>query len=108
MTADNQDSHGSADQLLAQAEELIWSLLDDNLPEDGVLHLEGMIKQHDNVRDLYLDCVQLHADLAGHFAQVPKLNIPELSDSPDSPDSPVLGSLSNATPGIDAGPPVTD
>jgi len=105
MTTDNQDSFGSADELLAQAEELIWSLLDDNLPKDGVLRLEEMIKQHGNVRELYLDCVQLHADLTGHFAEAAKLNIPELSDSP------VLRSLGDAMPGVagvDAGPPVTD
>ncbi len=102
MTADNQDSHGSADQILAQAEELIWSLLDDNLPEDDVPRLEEMIKEHENVRELYLDCVQLHTDLTGHYAGAAKLNIPEL------PGSPVLGSLGDAMPNVDTGPPVTD
>ena len=77
----------------------------DNLSENSALRLEEMIKQHDNVRDLYLDCVQLHADLTGHFAQDPKLNIPELSSSSDSP---VLGSLGDAVPGVDSGPPVAD
>ena len=108
MTADNQDADGSSDQLLAQAEKLIWSLLDHNLPEDDVPRLEKMIKQHDNVRQLYLDCVQLHADLTGHFSKHPQLNIPELLSASDPPDSPVLGSLGEAMPGVDASPPVTD
>lgn len=104
MTADNQDFSGSADQLLAQAEKLIWSLLDDTLPADDVQRLEEMIHKHDQVRDLYLDCVHLHADLAGHFARAGKANT---AGPPVLPESPVLGSLGDVVPGMDAGPPVT-
>lgn len=105
MTADNQGSHSPTDELLAQAEEMIWSLLDDNLPEADVPRLEEMIEKHESVRNLYLDCIQLHTDLTEHYAKVPKLNIPGL---PGSTNSPVLGSLGDAVPGIDVGPPVTD
>lgn len=101
MTADNR---GSSEHLLEQAEEMIWNLLDDNLPEGEVKVLESMIQEHDQVRELYLDCVQLHADLSGHFGKSPKI------DLPGSPSTPVLGSLGdiNFMPGIDTGPPVAD
>jgi hypothetical protein len=105
MTADNQNSLNATDELLAQAEEMIWSLLDDNLPEADVPRLEKMFKDNGNVRNRYLECVQLHADLLGHFGRAAKSGIPEL---PASSDSPVLGSLGDAVPGVEAGPPVTD
>jgi hypothetical protein len=99
MTAENR---GSSEQLLEQAEEMIWNLLDDNLPEGEVKALESMLQEHEQVRELYLDCVQLHSDLAGHFGKTPKL------DFPGAPSSPVLGSLGDTMRGIDAGPPVVD
>ncbi len=105
MTADNQNSRSSTDELLDQAEEMIWSLLDDNLPKADVPRLEEMIKNNDDVRNRYLECVQLHSDLSGHFGGAAKLKISEL---PSSFGSPVLGSLGDAAPGVDAGPPVTD
>jgi len=106
MTTDCRNTDGDpAEEMLAQAEELIWKLLDDNLTEEDVPHLEQMLRQHGSVRDLYHDCVQLHADLAGHFAKIPKLEIAELIETLDSP---VLGALGDALPEIDAGPPVID
>jgi hypothetical protein len=105
MTSDKQNSRNATDELLAQAEEMIWSLLDDNLPEADVPRLEKMIKDNGNVRNRYLECVQLHADLSGHFGGGAELSIPEL---PASSNSPVLGSLGDALPGVDTGPPVTD
>jgi hypothetical protein len=105
MTADNQNLHDSNDELLAQAEEMTWSLLDDNLSPAEVPRLEKMIEDNGEVRARYLECVQLHADLTGHFAGDAELNAPNL---PASTDSPVLGSLGDAAPGVDAGPPVTD
>lgn len=99
MKPENADS---SEELLEQAEEMIWNLLDDNLPESDAVQLETLIKEHDQIRELYLDCVQLHADLTGHFAKSPKLNLPP------TPSTPVLGSLGDALKGFDAGPPVTN
>ncbi len=99
MTAENR---GSSEQLLEQAEEMIWNLLDDNLPEGDVQLLETMIQEHDQVRELYVDCVRLHTDLSEHFGKTPQLELP------GAPNSPVLGSLGDTMRGLDAGPPVAD
>jgi hypothetical protein len=99
MTAENR---GSSEHLLEQAEEMIWNLLDDNLPEGDVQQLESMLQEHEQVRELYLNCVHLHSDLAGHFGKAPQ------GDFPGAPGSPVLGSLGDTMRGLDAGPPVTD
>jgi hypothetical protein len=105
MTTDSQDSHNPTQERLAQAEEMIWSLLDGNLPEADRARLEEMIKDDGDIRNRYVECVQLHTDLAEHFAGRAKLNI---SEQPTSSDSPVLGSLDNTIPSVEAGPPVTD
>ena len=89
-------------ELLEKAEQLIWNLLDDRLPAEDVPQLQTMIKEHDHVRQLYLDCVQIHTELVGHFAKEPKLELPDL------PSPPILGSLGDSLPGVDPGPAVTD
>jgi anti-sigma factor RsiW len=105
MTANDQNLHDSNDELLIQAEEMIWSLLDDNLPPAEAPRLEKMIEENGEVRARYLECVQLHADLTGHFATDTELKVPKL---PASSDPPVLGSLGDIAPGVDAGPPVAE
>jgi len=105
MTTDRNGSHNSTEELLAQAETMIWSLLDDNLPEAEMPRLEEMVQNNDCVRERYLECVQLHSDLAGHFGGGAKLNIPI---TPSTSESPVLGSLGGTKPGADVGPPVID
>ena len=60
-----------------------------------------MLQQDEHYLQVYLDCVQLHADLGQHF-QVPRpLKIEGL------PESPVLGSLMNGLTDSTSGPPVT-
>jgi hypothetical protein len=96
------ENHRSSEQLLEQAEEMIWNLLDENLPESDVAYLETLIKENDQVRSLYLDCVQLHADLSGHFGKLPQ------GEAPSAPSTPVLGSLGDVMRGFDTGPPVAN
>ena len=102
MPTDDQKTNDSTDALLTQAEEMIWSLLDNNLSGADFSRLEELIRDNAQVRDRYFECVQLHTDLASHFGKTTR------SNALDGPDSPVLGSLGNTLPGVDAGPPVTE
>ncbi|HEX6962092.1 MAG TPA: hypothetical protein VF175_09515 [Lacipirellula sp.] len=58
-----------ADAPLAEAETLIWALLDDQLDDAGVSRLSAMLEEDAAVRGLYMDCVQLHVDLRDHFSR---------------------------------------
>lgn len=58
-----------SDQVLDEAEQLIWSLLDDDLPEEDIPKLESLIMEHTNVRKAYVHCVLLHAYLSDHFGK---------------------------------------
>ena len=63
-------SPSGSDQLLNRAEQLIWKLLDDDLPESGVVELEAMFREHPSVYVAYINCIQLHVDLTGHFGKL--------------------------------------
>ena len=102
MTEKNERLPAPSVDMLDKAERLIWQLLDDNLPEEDADELQTMIKENDFVRKLYLECVQIHTELLGHFAKKPKIDIPELSKPP------VLGSLGDSLPGVDTGPAVAE
>ena len=102
MTEQQQGQSGPTAELMDRAEQLIWSLLDDNLSKEGVSELETMLRSHEAVRKLYHHCVRLHVDLMGHYGKTPPITIPGM------PNSPVLGSLGDTTLGMDPGTPVTD
>ena len=58
-----------SDQLLDKAEHLIWSLLDDDLPEQDFVELETILREGPDVREVYINCVQLHTALAALFGR---------------------------------------
>ncbi len=97
----------ASDRLLAEAEQLIWSLLDGELDAQGTQHLEHLIAENEQVRLRYINCVQVHADLHEHFGSAPK---PDLTKSGQTKtgSSPVLGFLGDIRPGTDYLPPVQD
>jgi len=53
---------------LDQAEELIWSLLDGDISEEGLCELEALVRDHLDVRESFLNSVMLHNDLKDHFS----------------------------------------
>jgi len=55
------------EQLLEEAEKLIWDLLDDRIEEADTQRLEKLLKENDQVRARYLEISQVHADLYSHF-----------------------------------------
>ncbi len=89
--------------LLAEAEALIWALLDDEIKPTDMKRLEGLIQENEQVRQRYISCVQMHTDLHQHFEEIPQ---PPTTDS--LPPSPVLGSLGDLRPETGIFPPVVE
>ena len=82
LTEDNKDG------LMDEAEKLIWAHLDELIEEDDVKRLEELLDEHEQVRQRYLSCAQIHADLYRHYGTSPQLQV----------QSPVLGSLGTLPP----------
>ncbi len=81
------------DQLMDEAEKLIWAFLDDQIEEADAKHLEELIKKNEQVRCRYLNLVQIHASLYEDYSmrkqpgtQSPVLSF--LSDFSASEDAP--------------------
>lgn len=58
----------SPDQRLAEAETMIWALLDDQLDEAEIAKLEQLLTTDEAIRRRYAECVHLHVDLTGYFS----------------------------------------
>lgn len=101
MTDDSRLHEDASKDSLERVEKMIWMYLDDMLPEEQLPELETVLKDDQNAVQLYTDCVKLHVDLLEHFQG------PKETKLPFAPDTPVLGSLGDGVPGVDAGPPVT-
>ena len=101
MTDDSQLQKDARDNSEDRVEQMIWMYLDDVLPEEQIPELEQVLKEDPNAVQLYTECVKLHVDLLEHFGEPREVKLPFV------PDSPVLGSLGDGMPGVDAGPPVT-
>ena len=49
-------------------EGLVWAMLDEQISEEDFGRLDNLLSDDDEARRLYLQCVQLHVDLANFFA----------------------------------------
>lgn len=83
MSADDRSLERNTQQLLDEAEALIWGLLDENIDAADSQRLEKLMANAE-VRNRYLQCVELHSDLQNLFEE----KLPNTK-----PQSPVLGSL---------------
>jgi anti-sigma factor RsiW len=104
MINDNQDAAplNPADQMLAEAERLIWALLDDSLDEAEATQLTALMEENAAVRARYVECVQLHVDLSSHFA-------PRAAGPGPASGTPVLPNLlPDGMTGVESFPRVTD
>jgi hypothetical protein len=52
----------------SDAHDLIWALLDEHISESELARLEEMLRSDESVRQLYVQCVQMHVDLHEWFA----------------------------------------
>lgn len=94
MPDDDRSLQHNTQQLLDEAEALIWGLLDESLDAVDSARLQTLMA-NEEVRTRYLQCVELHSDLLTLFNDKP--TTPPV---PSQPQSPVLGSLGNLFPGI--------
>ncbi|MCA9232278.1 MAG: hypothetical protein KDA57_16645 [Planctomycetales bacterium] len=85
MTAEKNLPIETGDNLLEEAEKLIWAMLDDQIEKDDARRLEVLIKGNEHVRLRYLQCAQVHADLYEHYRVGTPAN--------ENAKTPVLGSL---------------
>lgn len=102
MPADNRSLEQSTQQLLDEAEALIWGLLDENIDAADSDRLDKLMA-NEEVRKRYLQCVELHSDLQALFDE--KRN----PATETKPQSPILGSLGDIFPGLpstNVAPPV--
>ncbi len=49
-------------------EGLVWAMLDGQISEDELGRLDALLRDDEEVRRLYLQCVQLHVDLVDFYA----------------------------------------
>ena len=54
-------------ELLEKTQAMIWDLLDDRISDADFLQLEELLRDDEQVREIYLQCVQIHVDLMGIF-----------------------------------------
>jgi hypothetical protein len=96
MSAEDRSLEQKTQLLLDEAEALIWGLLDENIDAVDSQRLQALL-ENDEVRQRYIQCVELHSDLTNLLGQ----DTPENKDTKDpQPKSPVLGSLGDAFPNI--------
>ena len=52
-----------SDDRLTKAQDLIWALLDDQISDADFQSLETLLRHDEEIRQLYVQCVQIHVDL---------------------------------------------
>jgi hypothetical protein len=94
MPADNRSLEQKTQQLLDEAEALIWGLLDENIDALDSQRLEALMA-NEEVRQRYMQCVELHSDLQTLLGDDKKTK-----PQSDKTRTPVLGSLGNIFPNM--------
>lgn len=84
------------DTVEERVQELTWAMVDGEIGHDDVELLESLLLSDEHARSTYLNCVQLHADLVGHFAD---RNPPQEASTP-----PILSFLGGGSPTVDVQP----
>ncbi|NOY40769.1 MAG: hypothetical protein GXP26_02880 [Planctomycetes bacterium] len=69
MNTDKNPLSQADDQLLDEAEKLIWALLDERLEDADSERLEKLIRENEQVRSRYLQISQLHSSLYEHYGK---------------------------------------
>lgn len=90
------------DDMLDEAEAMIWSLLDGNLDAADTARLESLLRQDKSVMARYLECVQLETELRGHFG-APKVK-PPLPTTTSAPATATLPTAMPVLPPLDMNP----
>jgi hypothetical protein len=85
--------------LLDEVEKLSWAWLDEQIDDAELERLEHLLATHAEARERHLCCVQMHLNLAEHFAVEP-------SDATNAANGilPVLGFLGEPIPPVNMPP----
>jgi hypothetical protein len=70
----------------SEVQELTWAMLDDLITDRQFQRLEQLLSSDDEAREVYVECIQLHADLAQHFAGTKPPGLPLQLHLPLTPD----------------------
>jgi hypothetical protein len=62
--------------LLSEVQELTWAMVDEQATEKEIRRLERLLVDHDDARQTYVMCMQMHADL--HFLLNPPPPLPAM------------------------------
>jgi len=71
-TRDNSLGNDPEMTVLERVQELTWALLDEDISDDEMSLLDTLLLTGDDARERYIECVQLHTDLMGHYSE-PKM-----------------------------------
>jgi hypothetical protein len=85
-----------------RTQELTWALLDERITDVEVRELENLLRTDKKALEIYARCMQLHADLACHFAPPAKNASAKLP-----PGLPIFGLLNSEIPSLGADSPTT-
>jgi hypothetical protein len=109
----NKATEAVANERLADFEQLVWALLDEQITEEEFKRLEKLIESDERARTTYLECVQLHVDLADYYSSTNDSDTCSSSgnqktSSQKPPKSPVLGFLNQTSSMLPVVPPLTN
>jgi hypothetical protein len=88
------NSETAAAESFDRTQELTWALLDECINGEEFAELENRLLNERSARETYVGCIQLHTDLARHFADQAATSTPARRTN-----TPILGFL-----GTDSGP----
>ncbi len=57
-------------------EGLVWAMLDEQISEEDFGRLDALLRDDEEARRVYLQCVQMHVDLANFFAPKSETSVP--------------------------------
>jgi hypothetical protein len=81
--------------ILERVQELAWALADGEITADEIALLDSLLLSDDQARKRYIECMQLHAELALHHAAPAAATKSQVAAK-----SPVLGFLNAGTPAM--------
>jgi len=75
----------SLEDLRAEVQELVWTLVNEQATPEQISRLEELLANHEEARQAYVMCIQMHADLQCLFNEDLRNLIPSLKNPESSP-----------------------
>jgi hypothetical protein len=68
ISGQRSEIHGFSSDDHQRVQDLTWALLDELITDNELATLNQLLIESASARATYIQCIQLHADLSGHFA----------------------------------------